>query len=176
MGLGPHHGPNARPSCRCAAGQGRRHLPLASQAPLRRACHAVPLRGTRSRTGWTPVSSTDHALARPLCSRGRGILPPDALGSVGAATRLAAAYGPRLPEPGSSRWGGSVAGCCAPPGACPAAMRRLGPAWRPRNIKVGATPAVEERAKHPAATERRAKRETRALRRVAQLEARRGRV
>ena len=48
MGLGPHHGPNTRPSCRCAAGQGVRHLPLASQAPCgslscsAAALHALP--------------------------------------------------------------------------------------------------------------------------------------
>lgn len=69
----------------------------------------MPLRVTRSRTGWTPVSATAHLLARPL--RSRGGLRPNFLGSVGAATRLCAAYGNRHPSPARP------AGAGASPGA-----------------------------------------------------------
>jgi len=96
MGLGPHHGPNTRPSCRCAAGQGVRHLPLASQAPFGSlSCSAAALHtlpdGLDARVSDRPTPCPAASLS------GGGASPPVNLGSVGAATRLAAAYGRRLP-------------------------------------------------------------------------------
>ena len=183
---------------------GREAVPYGSRDPSRPECAPLlPLRG-RARGSSPPACITSppygvlvmqcrfasHApgragrpclrLTNPLPGRFAlrgGAAPPDALGSVGAATRLAAAYGHRLPRArlvplGRERRRGQRA------------------AWRLPRRDAAATGRGAMAAKYktrpytrsggegsiPRGHRKRAKRVTWARRRVAQLEARRGRV
>ncbi len=119
--LGHSHARRA-PFCRCAAGQGGARPTACITSPsvlVMQARFAYPAPGCAGRAGL--------ATLRPPCPaalRRGGAMPPNSLGSVGAATGLAAPYGHRLPRPALSRWGGSCGRGCASPDACPAAARR----------------------------------------------------
>jgi len=87
---------------------------------------------THGRAG-RPGLATVKPLARPLCVGG-GAMPPDDLARVGAGTPLDRAYGHRLPQLFSSRWGGSIDQDHAARAACPTASQRFPERRRGRRL------------------------------------------